>query len=151
MADMDQICTRISFNIANLSQKHVPWETHYLLTHRYCICVGLVRTLLFSQVGRRQSMEAIKAAAKKNARLSGPLLQVKATIQSVLSHWSRAARGAWRRNVTRYLVKRRGLEKSGPSYLGAALQIVCTKSSHDLPERQRLGLQVHRRSPRART
>jgi len=95
-------------------------------------------------------MEAIKAE-NKAVRFALPLLQAKRSIQSVLSHWSRAARGAWRRNVTRYLVKRQGLEKSNPFYSGVALQVVCTKSSHDLPERRRLEIQVHRRSPRART
>lgn len=58
-------------------------------------------------------MEATQAE-KKELTLSVPPLHLRSNIKSALSCWSRSARGAWRRNVTRYLVKRRGLEKPGP-------------------------------------
>lgn len=51
-------------------------------------------------------MQATKAH-KKEVTLSVPLLQLRTGIKSTLSHWSRAARGAWRRNVTRYLEEKK--------------------------------------------
>ena len=51
-------------------------------------------------------MQATKAH-KKEVTLSVPLLQLRSGIKSVLSHWSRAIRGSWRRNVTRYLEEKK--------------------------------------------
>ena len=43
-------------------------------------------------------------AEKTQVPLSMPWLKISSSMKSVLSRGSRAARGVWRRNVTRYLV-----------------------------------------------